>query len=367
MKLSTFQANALTFFNAGKCIYLRGGPGRGKTDTILAAIPAIAKATGKNLGVVLITAPLLTPTDTEGYLVPTRKETTDTEGKVHSRIESKYTDPFWWTTSEGNRLEEYDGGVIFIDEADKADVDVKKILGEMALSGRCGQHQLPKGWVVWMAGNRAGDRSGSTKELDHLINRRFEIDVTDDLEGWTDWAIKHNVHPSFIAFANNNPMIVFPDGAPDKQGPFCTPRSLVSVGHMMVAMSGQGNKLRHDADAVEVAAAGIGQAAAAQLFATIRLEDELPPISDIINRPGTTPIPSAPDAQMLVCYKLAMIAEGKTIKPFCEYVERLPTDFGVTFIKALVGRDPMMVANPAILAWCGKNAALMTLMSMLSK
>ena len=85
------------------------------------------------------------------------------------------------------------------------------------------------------------------------------------------------------------------------------------------------------------------------------------------SRPGTTPIPSAPDAQMLVCYKLAMIAEGKTIKPFCEYVERLPTDFGVTFIKALVGRDPMMVANPAVLAWCGKNAALMTLMSMLSK
>lgn len=367
MKLSTFSRLAPVFYSSGKSIYLRGGPGRGKTDTIRQAVPDIAAAKGLNLGLVLITGPLLTPSDTVGYLVPSRKETTDDEGEVHVRVESLYTDPFWWRTSEGKRLEEYDGGVIFIDEADKVDVDVKKILGEMALSGRCGPHQLPKGWVVWMAGNRQGDRSGSTKELDHLINRRYEIDMTDDLEGWERWAVKHGVHPSIIAFAANNPVIVFPEGAPDKQGPFCTPRSLVSVGEMLQQMAGGSTALPTDTDAVEVAAAGIGAAAAAQLFATIRLEDELPPIADIIAKPGTTRIPSAPDAQMLVCYKLAMIAEKKTIKPFCEYIERLPTDFGATFIRALIGRDNSHMSDPTILAWCGKNSALVMLMSMLSK
>jgi hypothetical protein len=103
-------------------------------------------------------------------------------------------------------------GVIFIDEADKMDIDVKKVVGEMALSGRCGPHKLPDGWVVWMAGNRAGDRSGSTKELDHLINRRDEIDVTDDLASWEMWCIKRGVHHTIIAFGVGNPHIVFPDG-----------------------------------------------------------------------------------------------------------------------------------------------------------
>ena len=32
------------------------------------------------------------------------------------------------------------------------------------------------------AGNRMSDRSGSTRELDHLINRRIRIEVTDDVE-----------------------------------------------------------------------------------------------------------------------------------------------------------------------------------------
>ena len=82
MKLSTFSSMAPTFYQAGKCIYLRGGPGRGKTDTIHAVVPTIAKAVGKNLGLVLITAPLLTPADTVGYLVPSRKEWTDTDGKT---------------------------------------------------------------------------------------------------------------------------------------------------------------------------------------------------------------------------------------------------------------------------------------------
>jgi hypothetical protein len=76
---------------------------------------------------------------------------------------------------------------LFVDEADKMETDAKEIVGEGCLSGRFGPHQLPPGWIVWMAGNRAGDRSGSTKELVHLINRRREIDVTDDLESLLNW------------------------------------------------------------------------------------------------------------------------------------------------------------------------------------
>ena len=34
------------------------------------------------------------------------------------------------------------------------DTDLKKIIGEAALSGRLGPHFIPEGWVIWMAGNR---------------------------------------------------------------------------------------------------------------------------------------------------------------------------------------------------------------------
>lgn len=357
MNLTTFARLATSYYQTGVCVYLKSAPGRGKTTTIVDSVPRIAAATGKRLGFVLINGPLLTPADAVGYLVPVKKE--------DGRVESKYTEPFWWRTSEGNRLNDYDGGIIFVDEADKMDVDVKKVIGEMALSGRCGPHVLPDGWVVWMAGNRSTDRSGSTKELDHLINRRLEIDVTDDLASWEAWALKNGVHHTIVSFAMQNPQIVFPEGVPDKQGPFCTPRSLVNLGRVLVTLGGNSATLPTDTDAVETAAGMIGQAPAAQLFATIRLDAELPKIETIVANPGAAKLPSAPDAQMLVAYKLAALATEQTLDPIIKYVERLPADFSITFAKSLVTRVPMFVAKPAMLDWAKRNSALMAVMNML--
>lgn len=355
MNLTTFSRLASKFYISGAAIYLRSAPGRGKTSTIIDAVPRIGRALDKNLGLVTINGPLLTPADTVGYLVPTT---------IDGRVESSYTSPFWWRTVEGKRLEEYDGGVIFIDEMDKADTDVKKVIGEMALSGRCGPHKLPDGWVVWMAGNRQGDRSGSTKELDHLINRRFEIDVTDDIAGWEVWALKNNVHPSVVVFALANAQVVFPDKTPEKQGPFCTPRSLVATSRLLVTLGDNGD-IPTDTDAIEVAAAGIGHAAAAQLFATLRLESELPSIESILGNPGKAKLPSKPDAQMLCCYKLASLSDAQNLDPIITYVERLPADFAVTYAKAVITRLPMLLAAPPMLAWCKRNSSLMAVISLL--
>ena len=92
-------------------------------------------------------------------------------------------------TTEGKLLSEYDGGIILVDEADKLGMDEKKIVGEAALSKILGSHKFPPGWVVVFAANRMSDRSGSTRELDHLINRRIKIEITDDVESWVEWAL----------------------------------------------------------------------------------------------------------------------------------------------------------------------------------
>lgn len=355
MKLATFARRSTALYQSGKCQYLRSAPGRGKTTTIVAAVPRIASDLNKRMGLVLINGPLLTPADMVGYLVPVHKP--------DGTVESQYTAPFWWRTEEGLKLEEYDGGIIFIDEADKMDIDCKKVAGEMALSGRCGPHRLPKGWVVWMAGNRQGDRSGSTKELDHLINRRFEIDITDDIKGWEDWALKAQVNPTIITFAKQNPHIVFSEDVPKEQGPFCTPRSLVATGELLVTLGSNGS-LPTDDDAVELAAAGIGKAAAAQLFATIRLEAELPDFDSVVKNPTTVKVPSAPDAQMLGCYQFAARVDAATLPPVIQYIERMAADFAATFAKAACTRVRMFAAHPAMMDWTKRNNTLMTTLNM---
>lgn len=357
MKLKTFARLAPHYYTEGKCAYLRSPPGYGKTTTIVDIIPKLSQITGKNLGISIVSGPNLQPGDTVGFGIP----------KHHEHYsEMVFTLPFFMRSEEGKLLTEYDGGILFIDEADKMDVDIKKVVGEGALSGRFGPHRLPKGWVVWMAGNRAEDRSGSTKELDHLISRRFEIDIEPDVEGWEEWAHRNNIHPSGIAFAVSNPQVVFSGKVPEKQGPSCNPRSLVSTLQLLASMAdtSTGN-LPTDTDAVEIASGGIGHAAAGQLFATLRLESELPDIKTIINNPGAARVPTKPDAQMLVAYKLASLSAADNLEPVITYIERLPADFAATYAKAVVTRVPQLVAHKAMLDWTKRNNTLMTTLSML--
>lgn len=358
MRLNEVINRVPGWYAAGKSVYLKSAPGRGKTSVLSEAPNIIGRQTGKHMGLVIINGPLLTPADSIGYLVPRKVTGKDANGDPVEHVESVYTDPFWFRTREGKRLDEYDGGIVVVDEADKMDVDVKKVIGEAALTGRLGPHQLPKGWIIWMAGNRQKDRSGSTKELDHLINRRMEIDITDDIESWNDWANVHGVSPLTKAFANNNVQVVFTDGVPEKQGPWCTPRSLVEADDYLRTLAGDGS-FPDDPTTLEEVGGMIGDGAAAQLFSFVKLEREMPKYEEIIADPAKVKVPAKPDACMLVCYSLAHRVNVEDADAVIEYMDRLPKEFGVIFGKAAVQRDPRLVTTKGMVKWIKNNASLM--------
>jgi hypothetical protein len=342
----------------GPSIMLTSAPGRGKTS-VLGLLPAkLAEAfPGKQFGNVVINGACLTLTTASGYLWPEEKN-----GKRYS----EFTRPSWWTTAEGKPLEAYAGGVIVIDEIDKAGQDEKKIVGEAALSKRFASHQLPPGWVVWFAGNRASDRSGSTKDLDHLINRRLTIEVQDDIKSLTDWMERNGALPETVTFAHENPQIVFM-AAPEKQGPWCTPRSLMQAdGHVQSLMAAaKTDAIPTDPLAQEELAAGIGMGAAAQYTNTIRLGQELPTYEKIIASPSGAPVPKKPDATRLAAYKLASRVGATDMDKVLPYVQRLPTEFQMIFGRSAIQRDYKLVTNGAFKAWCGKHSALIAMLAKL--
>jgi hypothetical protein len=351
MKLNDFTSTIVALYNANASVYLRSSPGRGKSTVIEGAPALLNAALGGNYGIVVINAGNMNVPDAGGYLIPT-----DNNG----RAESVYTEPYWFKTQEGRHLTEYDGGIIFIDEMDKADVDVKKILGEAMLSGRLATHKLPDGWRVWAAGNKSSDRSGSTKDLDHLINRRLEIEVDDDLQAWDDWAAVSGIHPVIRTFVNQNPQIVFQDGVPEKQGPWATPRSIVNCGRMLAQFTTPGGALPSDHIAKELAAGMIGAGASAQLFATIQLEKEMPKYADILADPKNVKLPKDnPAAQMLICYQLAARVTETEAKAVITYVDRMPKEFAVLFAKAACKRDPSLVDTDDFGDWALENSSLM--------
>lgn len=361
MKLSTIATRMPLWYKGGRSVYLKSAPGRGKTSVLAAAPKIIGRPLGLNLGVVIISGPLLTPADSIGFLMPKKGTTVTSDGNTIEIMESAYTDPFWFRTDEGKRLSEYDGGVIVVDEADKMDVDIKKIIGEAALSGRLGPHRLPKGWVVWMAGNRQSDRSGSTKELDHLINRRMEIDVSDDLESWNEWADTFEVHPLYKAFANQYTNIMFSDGVPTKQGPWATPRSVSNMAFYHASLlDDPSDPLPSDPEIMEEMMGQVGEPATLQLNNFLKLEREMPSLESIIANPQSALAPKKPDAAMLVAHNLAHRVNAENADPLVTYMQRLPQEFSTVFCKATVRRDPRLVVHPAFKKWASNNSTLIT-------
>lgn len=373
MKAATIEKNLVNFYqdsvrDKGPGLYLRGRIGRGKTSLIMTTPQLLQERfPGKSFGIAVINGPCLSLSTASGYLWPTEQD-----GAQYSR----FTRPDWWITTEGKPLEAYDGGVVFVDEMDKCDPDVKKILGEAMLSKRFASHMLPPGWVMWGAGNTKLDRSGSTKEFDHLIGRRREIEFDDDLESLSRWMENNDCLPETIAFAAEHPDTVFPTEPPKEQGPSCNPRSLVEGGDrfLQMLMQNEGDFDLHKGDykiptgteVMEMVAGSIGQGAAVQYFATIRLGQELPDYEDIIAKPKETRVPTRPDAVMIACHKIGRRVTKKDLGPAIQYISRLPEEFAVMFCRTITKRDRTLVNEKPMMDWIAKNASLVAITAKLN-
>lgn len=357
MNFTQLEKIAPALLSSGKSFELFSSPGRGKSEFINSLPPMMSRLTGDKWGFASCFIATQTPTDMMGFMVPER---------IKDRLMSSFTMPTWMQTidpvtglPDGGCALDYEYGVLHLEEFGQGEADTKRSSSELLLNKRLGQWGLGRGWCVWASSNYASDRSGVTKSFDYLINRRGEIKINDDLASWERWALSHGVSPILITFAKQNPNIVFSEGVPEKQGPWCTPRSLVACEKVLMKMADADGKIPTSPEANEIASGMIGVGGASQLFAMIQLSHVMPAYEDIVKDPKGTQVPTRPDAQMLVCYSLAARVTDKVMKPIVTYIERFPKEFAVTFAKSAARRDPDLIDTEAFSEWCVKNQTLM--------
>ena len=351
MKNADFERRFPAYAATGLAIELISRPGRGKSQTIRRIRDQMSARDGEEWGYADLFLATQTPPDLIGYQF---KGEVTYDGKTFAITDP--TMPSWFMTDTGLPVFAYKRGILHLEEFSKGQTDVKAAAAELMLHKRIGKWQLPDGWVVVASSNPTDSRSGDTKSLDFVINRRLEIHIEDDLQGWVDHALTIGVMPLTIAFAQQNPHILFSPNK-EKQGPWCTPRSLVMADTLLQALKVQNDgKLPVDDLAIEDVAGLIGDAEAAQYFAFVRLELELPKFEAICANPTGTPVPDRIDAMMLTCYNLAARVDDKTADAVFAYVQRLPEDFGIVFAKAAVTRNFKLLNTPAFKKYNADNA-----------
>ena len=147
-------------------LMLWGPPGVGKSTVVR----EVCKA--KGIGFVDVRLAQREPIDLRGLPVP-NKEGTGVD---------------WLVSSEWPRERE-SRGVILFDELTAADRTLQVAAYELILDRRLGTlYEVPPGWLLMGAGNRAGDRAVAGTMSSALANRFCHLEVEPSLEDWMVWA-----------------------------------------------------------------------------------------------------------------------------------------------------------------------------------
>lgn len=322
-------------------IELVSSPGLGKSEGIRQAADEIKKALNlEAFGFNPFFLSTLEQPDVRGFGLPA----VDKDG---SKI-MVFTAAPWMPRSDAP-----EHGIVFLDEFRQAGHDVQKPAAELLLNGGVGDSKLPIGWMVVAASNRESDRSGVQRELAFIANRRMEIKITPDLDSWVDWAERRSIHWAAVAFAKHKPGLVFADKIPEKSGPFCTPRSFVKMSYLIGSLPME--------LFTEAAMGLIGEGAAAEFTAFLRVVEKLPTFDEIVQDPKKCKLPEndRPDAQYATMQMIAHRVDKDSATPAFTYLQRMPAEFQVAGLKATLRRCPEVLNSKQFSGWLKENKTLL--------
>ncbi|WP_428559454.1 MAG: AAA family ATPase [Solidesulfovibrio sp. DCME] len=312
-----------TLLAARQPVFLWGPPGVGKSQVVAQTAAAL------DLPLIDIRAVLLDPVDLRG--LPHIGQ----DGRTHWRA------PAFLPT--GGR------GVLFLDELNAAPPLVQAACYQLILDRALGEYRLPEGWRVLAAGNRDQDRAVTHRMPSALANRFVHLDFEPGLEDWAAWAEVSGIRPEVVAFLRLRPALLHDFDPARADRAFPSPRTWEFVSNVLSARP-EGRVER------ELLAGAVGEGAAVEFAAFLRLWRELPDTAAVLADPDAAPAPADPAVTQAICEALGRLASAETMPAISRYAARLPAEFGVLLMREAARHDQGIVATDAFAAWARANA-----------
>ncbi len=297
-------------------------------------------------------------------------------------------------------------GILFFDELNSAPVQVQAALYQVMLDFAVGDHKLAQGWVPFAAGNRMSDRGHTVKMPTPLSDRMFHFDLMVEWEPWVIWAEANGIHPLVIAYLkfslrDHGAGIVDVSKALKEKLADLIAQSVVSLGEVQtvmaqltpdegddtaVGMLHRFNPKSGDrsfptprswemvSDAIkeledagltgtrieEATVAGkVGPTAAKELMAFSRTFRQGFTIDSVVRNPDTANLPDEPSMRCAIAAALARNVSDVNIDRIGAYINRMPEEYRVLFVKAATKRDTKLNATDWVVRFDVKHADIM--------
>lgn len=252
-------------------------------------------------------------------------------------------------------------GVLFLDELTSAPQMTQAACYQLVLDRKLGEYELPDEWLVIAAGNRASDRSVHFAMPRPLRNRFVHLDLDPDLQEWCEWAVKAHLRPEIIAFLRFKPDLLHQPGSLDANA-WPTPRSWEMASQVLEGslnrqkLAANNPQIRVPDVELDLLSGAVGDAAAGEFTAFLRLYRQLPSIDQILLAPDQAPVPSEPSAQYAVATALGRYLTDQSIGRGIRYLDRLPEEFKILAVRDAVIRDQSLTHTPEFVAFGVQHA-----------
>lgn len=305
--------------------FIWGAPGVGKS--------AVVRALGADLrrSVLDIRAPLLDPTDLRG---------------IPAVVDGRAVwAPPSFLPSEGDPP-----GILFFDELNAAPPLVQASLYQLVLDRRVGEYELPPGWSIIAAGNRAEDRSVVYRMPSALANRFAHIDFEPHFDDWAEWAGPAGVAPTVVSFLGVRRELLAPTASESDGIAFATPRSW----HML---SDAYKVIGTESGSLEVYQGCVGKGAAIEFLEHARRSLSTEAIERILCAPEVATLPgSVGDLWVFVKHVAQRVQEPKVRTALSVLFARLPAEWAIRLARDVLRVDPMLAFDPSVTAFASRHA-----------
>lgn len=322
-----------TVIQAGLMPMLHGSPGIGKS----AIFHQLAETF--NLFLIDIRLAAADPTDLNGFPM------------VDLETKRSYYCPMEMFPLEGDPVPAgYDGWLIVFDEVNHADRSTEKAAYKVFYDRMIGARKIHPQVAMVAAGNLASDNAHVEEMSTAMQSRMVHFEVTLDPFEFIEFAEGAGFHHYITDFIKFKPDMAYTFSPTHTDKTYGCPRTWDKADRMMKIVG------PHSDDLLILLSGAVSEGVAREFIGFIQVYAELPSIDEIINAPVSTVVPSAPGTRYALTGSLAHNAKAANMDKILVYVDRLPIEFRILTMRAILKRGKEFTQNPDVMAWTAKNA-----------
>ena len=272
---------------------------------------------------------------------------------------STYAPPLRFPLQSDPIPEGYSGFLLFFDEINSAPRSVVSAAYKIVLDRMIGQEHLHDKVRIIAAGNLSTDNAIVNEMGTAMRSRMVHIHVTTHAENWLDYAAKDGFDTRVVSYLNYQSSKINNfrgfEGSSDET--FACERTWEFVSKILKANYPDETK-PVPADVAPLLAGTVGSTAYEFVTYTEAFKD-LPTIQQVLANPSGCALPVAPAVRYLMTGMLVGNTTMDNADKIATYVDRLPKEFAMVFIKLLWGKSDKFLSVPKVAELLDKVADIL--------